>query len=66
MEKTFDTKWTAAVQRHLNSNPRVIEYRENEDGELSVKFDPRIPCPAFLRVEARGLGLRELAPRSEG
>ena len=49
---------TAAVQRHLDRNPRVIEYRGDE--VYIVKYDSAKPISRYLGVEARELGLHEL------
>lgn len=65
MTLKFDTKWTSSVQAHLNSNPRVLSYRENADGELTVAYDPSLDCPLILQHEARALGLGELAANKQ-
>jgi hypothetical protein len=49
------------VERHLNHNPRVIEYRGKD--VLVVKYDASKPISRIVGAEAKALGLTEIGGR---
>lgn len=68
MTLTFEIKATERIERHLNRNPRVVSFCDvprTNGFAYEVSYNPAIPCPAYIRAEARAVGLGDwLAPRA--
>jgi putative SOS response-associated peptidase YedK len=53
--------YTQAVQRLLDRDPRVVEYREIDEDWLEVVYAPRRPVAATYYVAAMEWRIKELA-----
>lgn len=53
--------YTQAVQRLLDRDPRVVEYREIDSEWLEVVYAYRRPVAAIHKSTARQLGITELS-----
>ena len=58
--------YTQAVQRLLDRDPRVVEYREIDEDWLEVVYAPRRPVAATYYVAAMELRIKELSGRPGG
>ena len=58
--------YTQAVQRLLDRDPRVVEYREIDEDWLEVVYAPRRPVAATYYVAAMELRIKELAGETRG
>jgi hypothetical protein len=58
--------YTQAVQRLLDRDPRVVEYREIDEDWLEVVYAPRRPVAATYYVAAMELRIKGLAGETRG
>lgn len=60
MTRIIEVKATELIQRHLDRDPRVLEYRDAAgwNGEvLTAIYNPHVPCSAIIKAQAAALGL---------
>jgi hypothetical protein len=60
VKMTIEVPASPLAQEHLNRNPRVLGYRDNQHGPVfDVEIDTSIRIPRVIASESRSLALPE-------